>query len=171
MRRTARSRRVALGIGLIGSLTLITSAWLGRDALVETWHILQLESTRRERRLAAAERLAEMRSIRAVPSLLRCIRGAPEERSAPWRAIRLDPQRVRALETEAPAKEQRDENGVLRLRALPAFAFTPIVHALYRIGPEADAVLPPDDPDPRVDDILDSLRVAWRTGCPVNPSE
>lgn len=43
---------------------LAVAAWAGRGWLVETWYLYQLGSTDEKTRLAAAEKLGEMGSLR-----------------------------------------------------------------------------------------------------------
>jgi hypothetical protein len=88
-------------------------AVLLRDRLVEAWHVHRLDSHDPAARQAALERLIELRSVAAVPYLIRAIQSDGRENACVW----------------VSAREPGESRRRLRL--------TPAAHALFRIGPGA----------------------------------
>ena len=56
---------------ILGIAVVAVAAWVLREVVVETWYLHQLETGTEPERGKAAKRLAELRSARAVPILIR----------------------------------------------------------------------------------------------------
>ena len=141
MRTTARSITAIL---LAAALAIIALAIVQHDAIVDWWWLRKLRSPDAATWQEAAEKLAERRSLRAVPDLLRIIRERPEER---------------ILRPVGPSHGVGPKHLVT----------TPAAHALYRIGPQADRLLPDQDipvieDEPRVFSVIFYIRRAWALG-------
>ena len=77
---TRRRAFTRLGIFLLGLSALLVVGVALKKPLLEEWHIRRLESTDPAQRNAAAARLGDMKSIRAIPALVRAVgrvRGKP----------------------------------------------------------------------------------------------
>jgi len=118
-RARSRGRSIALASACASVALVAAGTWVSRGSLLETWYIHRLGSDREDARLAAAEKLGEMSSLRALPRLLKAIRKEDREHVAvtPWTS---DP-------SGAPIK--------------PQVVLTPLLHALYEIGPAAAAIV------------------------------
>ena len=68
--RTPRGKVVAWCSVALGAVVLAVCGFVFRDAMIERWYIHQLRSGDEGKRKAAAEKLGEMGSVRAVPYLL-----------------------------------------------------------------------------------------------------
>jgi hypothetical protein len=68
-----RRKRIVLALLALAMAGAATSAYLGRDHLLDSWRIWQLGSSNRATRILAAEKLAERRCLRAVPEILKRI--------------------------------------------------------------------------------------------------
>ncbi len=62
--RTIAGLSVALGL-----LTVALAGFFFKDSIREAWHIHKLETGYAEEKVAAAERLGELRSFRTAPSI------------------------------------------------------------------------------------------------------
>jgi len=103
-----RGKIVALATVGVGVVVLVAAGFAAKGRIREEWYIHQLQSANEETRLHAAERLGELKSLRAVPELIRMLRANGDEG---W--------------------FRRGESDIVH--------FTPLAHALYRVG---DGALP-----------------------------
>src|SRR5262245_34435502 len=110
-RPTKRARWVVAGLAALGAATLAGGAYAARGAAVEWWWIRKLRSPEAAERAAAAEKLVELKSLRAVPHLIE--------------AMRRD-------ETE-----EIDHLTPLSLRSGPVRPATPLLLALWKLGDPA----------------------------------
>ena len=74
----ARGRKVAVGVVIIGLLTLAGAGFAFKDKAVEQWYLLKLDSEEEEERELAAEKLGEIGSKRAIPQLIEIFRRSPK---------------------------------------------------------------------------------------------
>jgi len=86
--KAPRGRTAALILGSIAVVVINVALWMSRDWTYETWLIWKLQSSDIEKRRDAAEELARMRSVRAVPHLLEVI--AEAEMPGIEKAISVD---------------------------------------------------------------------------------
>ena len=130
-----RGKRIAV-LSLVTSAVVATiGGWLARPRLVEEWYLLRLDADDYAVRLDAANRLAERRSLRAIPHLMDVIEKESRERALviskstigddPW--IRFTPI-VHALYRIGPAGMKRLEEAVLRAQPLHGSTVDPLVH-------------------------------------------
>src|SRR5262245_59179995 len=110
--RRARGRRLALALAIPVTLCLAGGGWLSRQRIVEEWCIFRLRSSDPGMRGWAAEKLAAMRSLRAIPKLIAALEGNPGHLIA---LIRIGPRAVAAL---LDAMEEDDGPPELRRAAL-----------------------------------------------------
>src|SRR5260221_14784060 len=75
-------RRAAIASGFLVIVAITGTAIFAREAIVERWYIHRLHSEDEATRLQAARRLADMRSLAAVPHLIRAIDA--EHREKAW---------------------------------------------------------------------------------------
>jgi hypothetical protein len=66
-----RGKRLALLVGTVASLALIVAGLAAKDRLREQWYIWRLSNADEATRLHAVAALATVKSIRAVPELIR----------------------------------------------------------------------------------------------------
>ncbi len=140
-----RGKRAARWTLVAAVSVLGASAFAFRSTLLEYWYIAGLYSSEDGRRLECADKLADRKSLRAVPHLVDRIR-ADEREMCVWVRVHSEGDRVRS-------EVDREE---VELR--------PLVHALYRIGPET---LPKvaqllAGEDQRLNDVLKALKRAWQ---------
>ncbi len=140
-KRAARWTLVAV-VSVLGA-----SAFAFRSTVLEYWYIAGLYSSEDGRRLECADKLADRKSLRAVPQLVDRIRADERETSA-GPTLTLYP-------LVAPQNEGSPRESV---------HLHPLVHALYRIGPET---LPKvaqllAGEDQRLNRILKALKLAWQ---------
>jgi hypothetical protein len=111
--RTGRGRTIALLSALAGLASVAAAAVVGKEAFVERYYLLRLGSADEAVRLEAADELAEMKSLAAVPHLMRIIMSDERENV------------VFYAETSASGYQfyRREWIGL-----------TPMAHALFRIG-------------------------------------
>ena len=76
MKNQPRARRLVLSLAAFGVGVIIVALIVFRSVLVEQWSILRLRFGALESRDAVARRLGELRSLRAIPHL---VRAAKEE--------------------------------------------------------------------------------------------
>jgi hypothetical protein len=164
-----RGRRAAWGLGVASVALLIGAGLFWRNAIKEEWLIWQLDSKDEEKRLAAAEKLAEMKSLRSVPYLVQLIEADERDGVQGWSSV------------IGIAGPMGGASGPLRTES--GVRFTPVVFSLYRVGPGAlpivARILGEDQPrspeewesvwarvSPRVWMILCDVESAWE-----NPQE
>lgn len=105
-----RGKLIAVVTLVAGAVVATIGVWLAWPRIVEEWYLARLDSRDPAVRLDAALRLAEGRSLRAIPRLMELIEKESRERAD--------------VSPRTPVGED------------PSVRFTPIAHALYRIGPE-----------------------------------
>src|SRR5262245_33412593 len=105
-----RGKRIALLAGAVAVLALVAPGVAAKDRLREQWYLWQLSSRDADVRQQAIDVLADMKSVRAVPGLIRWL----------------------ALSDSWPIVQNVSQEGQ-RAR----FAMDPASHALFRIGPIA----------------------------------
>jgi hypothetical protein len=103
---------------------LATCVYVGRDRLAERWLILQLRSANEATRIDAAEKLAAMRSVAAVPHIVRIVAEERRERITYW-----------------VGRETTYAYGLRGCTAIPGetrqgVGLTPMAHAIHSIGAE-----------------------------------
>ena len=74
MMRRKGKRLTYLTISL-GVLVLVAAGFAFKRPILEQWYLWELESEDEQERKLAAEKLGELRSVRAIPSLIRILRG------------------------------------------------------------------------------------------------
>ncbi len=108
---TNKGRRRTHLIIALGILALLIAGYASRDLALEQWFIWQLGSDDKAIQVAAAEKLADIGSVRAVPHLIQAIETMESENT--WDAVGGGPPHVRT-----------------------GIVLTPIAYSLYRIGPD-----------------------------------
>ncbi len=108
---TKEGKRITHLMIALGVLVLLVAGYAFRDRAVEQWFIWQLESEDKAVRVAAAEKLADIGSMKAVPHLIQAIETMESENT--WDAVGGGPPHVRT-----------------------GIVLTPIAYSLYRIGPD-----------------------------------
>lgn len=63
-------RTIALSTAAMAMVILVAAAILAKDRILEQWYLWRLEVGSEEEQADAAERLGELRSVRAVPALV-----------------------------------------------------------------------------------------------------
>ncbi len=116
-------KKTAFLLVALGLVALGLAAWSFRDGIYKEWLIWELDSDDEPTRLDAAARLGELRSLRAVPVLVDHI---------------IDEKREAILWT--PGGHRPAGLFRIRLQRRP-YGLTPLLHALHRIGPEAQALV------------------------------
>ncbi len=102
-------RRVAGWTVAVGLVVLVAAGWAGKTWIVEQYYVYELQSTDEEELgLHAADALGEMKSVRAVPYLIRLL--VEEKRG------------IASWSEEVPGSPMR------------VVVLTPLAYALYRIG-------------------------------------
>jgi|SRR5882762_10111875 len=133
MTTSVRGKRLVVALAFLtlsaGSLCVIAA----RSWLLESWYIPRLRSPDESTRLHAAERLGEMKSLRAAPHLIHAIEAEARE------AARFTP----------------DSEDV-------CVSLTPLLFALYSIGPAALPCLRNAlEDEPGLDPLLSPVWTAW----------
>ncbi len=120
-----RGRTVAISTAAVGVVLLVAAGYDAKDWIWEEWYIHNLESTEETVRLRAVDALADMKSVRAVPHLIRLL--ANEKRECVYYWATEDSQFV-----GGPV-------GVMfpQMKLTQGVAMTPVAYALYRIGRDA----------------------------------
>ncbi len=128
-----RGRTVLLSSGLLALAVLLAMGLALKRPALELWHLRKLSDQDLRARVAAADALGRMGSVRAVPHLLRLsreprafTRREPLEKAADQALIRIGPAGVGAL------REALKD---------PALRYNAIRH-LYVLGPAARASVP-----------------------------
>ena len=118
-----RGRRTLWTTSLLALAVIALTTWALRGVFLEFWFVGKLDAEDEETRLEAADRLAGLRSLRAVPKLVDMI--VDDEREmAVWDELVL-----RGFDGQGP-------DYALRLQGV-----TPLLHALYRIGPGVEPLV------------------------------
>lgn len=110
-----RGKVIALSTVAEGLVVLVAA----KDWIVEEWYIHNLESTEEKVRLRAVDALADVKSVRAVPHLIRLLANEKRERVYYWAtgSSASEPGPVGVVPTgEISARCRNDTRG---LRALP----------------------------------------------------
>ena len=138
-------KRLALVAVIVGAFVAVALLFLSRDRVLEEWYVYRLSSGDEATRIHAAERLAELESVRAVPALVEAIRKDENELGY------LDYGGGRIV--RAPRRPSR-------------ILLTPLAHCLFRIGAkspqrsEIELLLPPDSGDRSR--ALQTVKEAWQ---------
>lgn len=74
MKATKSKRLTHLTISL-GVVVLVAAGFAFKRPILEQWYLWELESEEEQERKLAAEKLGELRSVRAIPSLIKILRG------------------------------------------------------------------------------------------------
>ena len=111
-------KRVAVAATIVGLGVVAAFFVAAKEPIEEYWQIHRLKSPDEATRLAAADRLAEMKSLRAVPYLIEAIRAEKREHFETYVAM---------WDSFKPRRSGSEEH----------LDFTPLAHALCRIGPES----------------------------------
>jgi len=119
--RPKRGKRVAAIAAALGTAMLLGAAFAGRGAIVEQWWIWNLRSPEAADRYAAAEKLVELKSARAVPHLVEAVRADKTEDIRKFVVRKYRP---------VSTKGRRHDNVSVR-------AATPLLLALWNIGEPA----------------------------------
>src|SRR5262245_24967386 len=146
--RTIRGRRVAI-VSCLLAVSVVASGALFFERLREYWYLLQLRSGNGEASFRAAARLGELRSLRAVPPLIRELKGR---------------------KSEAVAIGYRKRFGRFGEEGAGAVTLQPISHALYSIGKVAMPLVTReieshsyfDEDIQRYLDVLEAIVLVWR---------
>ena len=70
-----RNKRAVISVAIVaGIAVVVASGFTLTGPVIEQWYLWKLESEDEEERRTAVERLADMRSVRAVPRLLSMLR-------------------------------------------------------------------------------------------------
>src|SRR5437867_2340906 len=65
-----KSKTFALSTAVLGLVVLVAAGIAAKDTIREQWYLHRLENGAEEEQIVAAEKLGDMRSIRAIPLLL-----------------------------------------------------------------------------------------------------
>ena len=130
MTTSVRRKRLVLALAMAaGSVCAIAA----RSWFLDSWYILRLRAADESTRVNAAERLGEMKSLRAVPYLIRAIKAEARE------AVRFS----------------ADSEDV-------CVSLTPLLFALYSIGPAALPCLRNAlEDEPGLESLLSPVWTAW----------
>ncbi len=109
---TGKGKRLTHLTISLGIVVLLVAGYAFKDKAVEQWYIWKLESEDEAIRVAAADKLADIGSVKAVPHLIQAIETMEGESS--WDAVGGGPPPVRT-----------------------GIVLTPMAYALYRIGRDA----------------------------------
>jgi hypothetical protein len=113
------------------AVLLLAGGLLTKERLLEEWYLWRLESSIGSVRLAAAEKLAAMKSVRAVRVLMRLIQGDPREQALLQMSLSVgSPSGLSAITLDSPTPSVASR-----------IELTPLAHALYQIGPGALPVI------------------------------
>jgi len=119
--RPKRGKRAAATAAALGTAILLVGAFAARGAIVEWWWIGKPRSPNAMERTAAAEKLVELRSVRAVPYLLEAVRA---DKTEDIQGFVLRTYRYRPL-------------GITKHDNRSARAATPLLLALWKLGEPA----------------------------------
>ena len=79
MKKGGRGKRVAFTTAALGVLVLLGAGIAARTWLLEEWYLHQLAAGGQAEKMAAAKRLGELKSLRAVPILIDTLAKAATE--------------------------------------------------------------------------------------------
>jgi hypothetical protein len=130
-----RGRRLTCVLGCMCLVVLVLTGYALKDLALEQLYIWRLSSGDRETRDAAAIKLAQMNSLRAVPQLLRIVQEDPGE-SADWLVRTAEPTEAGNTWWQKLSPTKVTETGKDGL-----FLFSPILYSLWDIGPQAKPFL------------------------------
>ena len=114
-------KRLAIISGVAATVVVIAASLLFKEQLVEQWYIFRLGSSDDVTRLAAVDKLGEMKSVRAIPTLIRLFEDDRREGCVRRPAVPM---------------------GIHDL-PLAEIQLTPVIYALYRVGLPTLWALPP----------------------------
>ncbi len=69
---------MAIGVVVVGAMVIVWAGIAFEEKLVEQWYLWKLDSAEEKEQELAAEKLGQMRSIRAVPRLVEILRRTPK---------------------------------------------------------------------------------------------
>ena len=69
---------MAIGVVVVGAMVTVWAGIAFEEKLVEQWYLWKLDSAEEKEQELAAEKLGQMRSIRAVPRLVEILRRTPK---------------------------------------------------------------------------------------------
>ena len=119
---TRTGRRIAIVTILVVGIVVMSVGVASRRAIVEQWYISRLGSDDEATRLHAANRLAELRSVRAVPHLLELIEKDDRENVETGGGLSFWSGPPSSKPTQWPEEW---------------IALTPLAYAIYEIGRSA----------------------------------
>jgi hypothetical protein len=79
-----RRRSVALATAVVGVVVLVVAGFVGKGWIEERYYIQNLSSTDEAVRLRAVDALADAKSVRAVPHLIRLLSRERREKVSHW---------------------------------------------------------------------------------------
>ena len=123
MSKSMRGQRTFWTASILAVAVISVAGWALRDAIHERWLLWELDSEDEETRMTAADTLADRKSLRAVPKLVDLI--IDDEREVYVRYTVRDSGLIPL--------------GVSHTTGKPGM--TPLLHALYRIGSEAERLV------------------------------
>ncbi len=123
MSKLRRGQRTFWTASILAVAVISGAGWAQRDAIYERWLLWELDSRDDETRFAAADTLADRKSLRAIPKLVDLI--IDDEREVYVRYTVRDSGLIPL--------------GVSHTTGKPGM--TPLLHALYRIGSDAERLV------------------------------
>ena len=96
-----RGKVIAPSTIALGLVVLVAVGFAAKDRIFEEWYLHKLRFGDDKEKLYAAEKLAENQSVRAVPTLLNCLRVELRGRSAAYSQWTLGKQACRLQESLA----------------------------------------------------------------------
>ncbi len=150
---TSRRSLITSSTAILGTAVVAVAAWLLRVPVVETWYLHQLETGNESERIEAAAWLAELRSARAVPVLVRELRRVAElESHADWRNhyVCTSLREIGAKAAPALIAVVRDTTEAFDVRKLASSAIGSTRETARRAVPELVSALADDDESTRV---------------------
>ena len=109
-----RGKRAALSTVLLAAFALLAGGLALRDRLREAWYIHRLRSPDHATRLAAAERIADLKLVAAVPELIRLIEEEDKKEGC---------------------------NLYLDMHGVDVVVLSRLAHCVYRVGRAAEPIL------------------------------
>jgi HEAT repeat protein len=98
---TPRGKAIALSTAAVGLVVLVMAGIVAKDRILEEWYLHKLRLGDDQEKLYAAEKLAEIKSVSAVPALLGCLRVELHGRSTAYSQWTLGEQACRLQESLA----------------------------------------------------------------------
>ena len=143
--RTRRATLLTASSVILGIAVVAVAAWVLREVVVETWYLHQLETGTEPERGKAAKRLAELRSARAVPILIRELPRVVELES-PWdHYVCVTLREIGPRAAPALIAVLRDSTRPFRVRRVASGAIGSTVETAKRAVPELARALADDD--------------------------